>query len=125
MCVRQRILALHLIVVALGCQLGCLSGNERRLSQNVNFDAKISPPDDAAIRARIETTAAQQGLTDVHVRSDGGQVFLTGYVDDESQRQTAEQIASQTPGVTVVRNEIVVCKNPVNVNKRGGPRRCS
>lgn len=120
MSVRQRILALHLILIALGCQLGCQSASER----NPNFEGKTPPADDAAIRTRIQDTVAERGLTDVKVRSERGQVFLTGYVDDESQRQTAEQIATQTPGVMVVRNEIVVCKKPVNVNKPGGPRRC-
>ena|ERR1051325_6439762 len=124
MSVRQIILALHLILIALGCQLGCNSASDRRIGYNANFEARTVPADDAAIRTRIQGTVAERGLKDVQVRSEGGKVFLTGYVDDESQRQMAEQIATQTPGVTFVRNEIVVCKKPVNVNKPGGPRRC-
>ena len=116
---RQRIVALHLVVAALAFQLGCYRAGvpeERKARSEV-------PLSDESINTHVEQGITAQGFSAVSVKTHDGQVFLSGYVDDEQQRQAAEEIATQTPGVVQVRNEIVVCKKP-NVNKPGGPRRC-
>jgi len=117
---RQRIVALHLIVAALAFQLACSYGRVPEEDRQMQRKVFVS---DESINTHVEQTMTAQGLSDVKVKTQDGQVFLSGYVDDEEQRQAAEESARQTPGVVQVRNEIVVCKKP-NVNKPGGPRRC-
>jgi osmotically-inducible protein OsmY len=119
---RKRILAEHLILAALICQLGCMSANEPPRNSNASV-ATVSSDD--SINNRVEERIRARGFSDVDVKTHEGHVFLTGYVDDEQQRAAAEGIANETPGVLGVQNEIVVCKKPpVNLNKPGGPRRC-
>lgn len=114
---RNRILAEYLIVTALVCQSACLLGNRPPGNSNLRVSS------DDAINNHVEEQIHARGLSDVSVKTYQGQVFLTGYVDDDQQRIAAEEIANGTSGVLGVRNEIVVCKKP-NVNKPGGPRHC-
>jgi|GEM_PF-2234423 len=120
---RKRILAECLIIVALVCQLACpYASPPAKHAEKVSIPTEAS---DQVINDRIGEQIQARGFSDVEVKTHDGQVFLTGYVDDEQQRQTAEEIARRMPGVVEVRNDIVVCKKPpVNLNKPGGPRRC-
>ncbi len=125
---RQRMLTVGLIVGALAC-LACPGSprhsNTQPAVSNSNIAAVPEANNDYAISAHIQTALAERGFSDVAVSASGGQVNLSGYVDDDEQRLAAEEIAIETPGVAGVTNNIVVCKRPpVNLNKPGGPRKC-
>jgi osmotically-inducible protein OsmY len=78
------------------------------------------------ISSEICRSLGRTGFDDVQVNTQYGEVILSGYVDSELEKARAEEIAKSTAGVLAVKNEIVVFKRPpVNVNKRGGPKKCS
>jgi osmotically-inducible protein OsmY len=60
----------------------------------------------AVLDALIAAPAVHAGVVDVQAR--GGTVRLRGMVEQVRQRDEAEQIARQVPGVTEVRNELEV-----------------
>ncbi|MGH8160714.1 MAG: BON domain-containing protein [Gammaproteobacteria bacterium] len=69
---------------------------------------------DTAITTKVKSKlAANQGLSsfNIHVKTNGGVVTLTGTVNAASQRNLADQIAKNTGGVKSVVNNIVVSKN--------------
>lgn len=66
---------------------------------------------DSAITTKIKgQLAADQGLSGfgIHVETNGGIVTLSGTVNNKSERDRAEQIASATGGVRGVNNNIKV-----------------
>lgn len=123
MSLRRRLPCVTLTLVVLACQLGCDSG---RINTNYNTSTNTSSTSpDPFLGDRIQLRIAERGYAEVKVINDRGVIFLFGYVDYDFQKADAEQMAKETPGVTAVHNQIVVCtRRPVNVNKPGGPRRC-
>lgn len=70
---------------------------------------------DAALEARIETTfQLNEYLNPANITTEvqGGQVTLSGSVDDEVQRDLAEQLALSIDGVDMVQNNLVVGTAP-------------
>ena len=75
--------------------------------------------EDAATKARLETTIALNphlNVFNINTRVEEGHVWLAGSVDNEVQRDLAQELAEQTTGVRRVTNEIVV----VDELPRGG-----
>lgn len=67
--------------------------------------------DDAAVTAKVKAAlVAEPGLKSlaINVNTFGGVVTLRGTADSQSNRQKAEQLASNVEGVRSVRNELVV-----------------
>lgn len=115
------------MATASGCAQRSYNSNANRVvyGSNENSSRVDSVARDERIRVSIDAQMTSSGFEDVDVISVDGRVTLSGYVDDEMQRQKAESIAKNTLGVSEVDNRIVVCKRPpVNVNKPGGPRKC-
>lgn len=78
--------------------------------------------EDAAIKARLETTyLLNEHLSpfNINTRVQDGHVFLAGSVESEVERDLARELAEQTMGVKSVTNEIVVVDA---VPRRGGDR---
>ena len=69
-----------------------------------------NPPDpklDATVMARLAKEPALAS-TELHVRSDGAHVFLTGRVQTPDQRKIAGEVADDVYGVDRVTNDIQV-----------------
>ena len=67
--------------------------------------------DDAALTARIKAAFVADRVVsalDIRVESDKGVVHLGGVARSSEEMHQAERIASRTPGVRRVRNDIVV-----------------
>jgi hyperosmotically inducible periplasmic protein len=67
--------------------------------------------DDRALAAKVRSqlgTDTSIDVRDISVRSQGGVVHLSGAVHFASDKQKAEQDARGVPGVTDVRNELLV-----------------
>ena len=82
---------------------GCLSSRECT-SEECKNDAKITAAVQAQLRERTELGAPNS----VFVQTRGGIVYLTGQVSTDVQRQTAESVAGQVPGVVRVVNSIAL-----------------
>jgi osmotically-inducible protein OsmY len=69
-------------------------------------------PGDAKITANVEAQLAQHDEIGprVHVQTLNGVVYLNGSVGEGLQRTTAESVASQTPGVEKVVDNIYVSR---------------
>ncbi len=71
-------------------------------------DREVPAPDiDQTVKARLAKEPALAS-TDVHVRSDGSHVFLTGRVQTPAQRKIAGELADDVYGVLEVTNDIQV-----------------
>jgi osmotically-inducible protein OsmY len=78
-----------------------------------------SAVEDAATKARLETTFLLNphlSAFSINTRVQEGHVWLAGSVDNEVQRDLAQELAEQTTGVRRVTNELVVVDEP----RRGG-----
>jgi hyperosmotically inducible periplasmic protein len=67
--------------------------------------------EDKALSTRVNTALFRDPAVsgfDVNVQSWRGQVQLTGFVDTEQQKERAEQIVRNVPGVEWVRNDLIV-----------------
>lgn len=82
---------------------GCLS-SPQCTSQECRNDAKIT----ADIKARLSEHRELSGPNSVYVQTRGGVVYLTGQVATDLQRQTAESVAREVPGVGKVVNSIAI-----------------
>lgn len=63
------------------------------------------------VKRKIEDTFlrnAERDANSILVETDGARVVLTGSVRSWADRETADQVARQTPGVTFVENRIVI-----------------
>lgn len=56
----------------------------------------------------VQEALAHVGETDVHVRSDGDRLLLTGTVTTDARRQAAERVAAELAAGLELRNEITV-----------------
>jgi osmotically-inducible protein OsmY len=82
---------------------GCLS-SPQCTSQECRNDAKIT----ADIQAKLKEHRELGGPNSVYVQTRGGVVYLTGQVATDLQRQTAESVAREVPGVGEVVNSIAI-----------------
>lgn len=67
--------------------------------------------DDATITTRVKTRFAEDpavSAMSLNVETLNGTVQLSGFAKSENERLTAARLASNTPGVKSVRNDIVV-----------------
>ena len=67
--------------------------------------------DDKAINAKIKTELYRDSIvkgTEVNVNTFRGIVQLSGFVDNQAQKDRAGEIAQQTKGVQGVRNDLIV-----------------
>jgi osmotically-inducible protein OsmY len=94
-------------------------------SNRSGYPASAPAPDtrdrDFAINSNITKHLSERGLRAVRVRTEYGQVVLSGCVETEQERVLAEQIATGEANVIGVKNTIVVSADP-NINKRAGPK---
>jgi len=82
---------------------GCLS-SPQCTSEECKNDAKIT----ADIQAKLKEHRELGGPNSVYVQTRGGVVYLTGQVATDLQRQTAESVARQVPGVNQIVNSIAL-----------------
>ena len=73
-------------------------------SEECRNDAKIT----ADLKARLKEHSELGGPNSVYVETRGGVVYLTGTVTTELQRETAENVARQVPGVVQIVNSIAL-----------------
>jgi len=69
--------------------------------------------EDAAITTKVKTALATDdpGLAmDVNVDTNNGEVLLSGFVDDDTERARAEKAATAIDGVRKVHNELMVSR---------------
>jgi osmotically-inducible protein OsmY len=97
------VLASILLCAATLALQGCLS-SPQCTSEECKSDAKIT----ADIQARLKEHRELGGPNSVYVQTRGGTVYLTGQVATDLQRQTAEQVARQVPGVGDIVNSIAI-----------------
>jgi hyperosmotically inducible protein len=67
--------------------------------------------DDTTLTTRVKTRFAQDPVVSalsINVETLKGTVQLSGFAKSETERSTAARLASSTPGVQAVRNDIVV-----------------
>jgi hypothetical protein len=81
----------------------CVSSRECTSEECLN-DAKITD----AIKSKLKEHRELGGPNVVYVQTRGGVVYLTGQVATDLQRQSAESIARQVPGVGEVVNSIAI-----------------
>ena len=96
-------------VYSLACGLvlaGAVSGCVTDQSGDRMTDGKIT----AAVRAQINQHPEVGPPDSVRVETREHVVYLTGFVSTGLMKQTAEDLARQTPGVTRVVNEIGITK---------------
>lgn len=82
---------------------GCVSSHQCTSEQCKN-DAKITADVQAKFKERRELGAPNM----IYVQTREGIVYLTGQVATDPQRQTAEGLAGQVPGVVRVVNSIAL-----------------
>ena|ERR1051325_10611109 len=91
------------LLVAAPLVVSCAhSGTERSTGQTV---------DDATITAKVKSQLLADpdvSALNVNVTTFKGQVQLSGYVENSTQRSKAEQIAKNTQGVKSVSNDLIV-----------------
>jgi osmotically-inducible protein OsmY len=81
---------------------GCLTAG--CTSEECKNDAKIT----ADVQAKLKEHRELGGPNMVYVQTRGGIVYLTGQVATDLQRETAESVAGQVPGVAKVVNSIAL-----------------
>jgi osmotically-inducible protein OsmY len=90
--------AIGLVVLAAGC-----AGNRHQRSAGESID-------DEATSRRVQNSLGSDPAykyTEVKVATYQGKVQLSGFVDNDQQKEHAEEIARKTPGVKGVKNDIV------------------
>ena len=91
-----------ILVCALALQ-SCAS-SPKCTSDACQGDAKIT----AAVQAKLQEHRELSAPNSVYVQTRNGVVYLTGQVATDLQRQTAETVAGQVPGVANVVNSIAL-----------------
>lgn len=90
-----------LFAAALG---GCVSSSSKCTSAACQADAKIT----ASVQEKLKEHRELGAPNTVYVHTREGVVYLTGQVATDLQRETAETIATQVPGVVRVVNSIAL-----------------
>jgi len=83
--------------------------------------------DDKAVSARIKSELLADPVvkgTQVRVRSYEGKVQLSGFVDNDDQKNRAADLARRSKGVQWVKNDLIV-KSQVPVNEAAGANNTS
>jgi osmotically-inducible protein OsmY len=83
---------------------GCVSSSPECTSEECRNDAKIT----ADLKAKLKEHSELGGPNSVYVQTRDGVVYLTGQVTTDLQRETAENVARQVPGVVQVVNSIAL-----------------
>jgi osmotically-inducible protein OsmY len=83
---------------------GCVSSSSQCTSEQCRNDAKIT----AAVQAKLKEYRELGSPNTVYVQTRDGVVYLTGQVATDLQKQTAENVAGQVPGVARVVNSIAL-----------------
>lgn len=99
----KRLHAAAAALVLLGALSGC-AGFSKCGFKGCPEDAKMT----ADVRALIGQHTALQAPNFVHVQTIDHVVYLSGTVDTDVERDLAEQVAYQAPGVTEVVNSITL-----------------
>jgi len=94
-------LVLAFILMLVTALPGCVSSSQCTSAQ-CQEDAKIT----AAVKEHLKAYRELSAPNRVDVETRGGVVYLTGQVISELQRDTAQRVAEQTPGVGQVVNSI-------------------
>lgn len=95
-CARRRLVLPALFIAVMGALGGCAPLEAwRRCGGSCPGDAELA----TAVRARLAEHTELRAPNQVDVRVIEGIVYLSGQVSTELQRDDAEQIAGQTPGV--------------------------
>jgi osmotically-inducible protein OsmY len=89
------------ILMLVAALQGCVSSSQCT-SAECQADAKIT----AAVKEHLKAYRELAAPNRVDVETRGGVVYLTGQVISELQRDTAQRVAEQTPGVGQVVNSI-------------------
>jgi osmotically-inducible protein OsmY len=97
------VLASTLAAIPLALNTGCAVTQHRETAGSYAKDKEI----EARIKADLYRDPSVKG-TQVGVNSLNGVVQLSGFVDNQAARDRAGQIASSTPGVVQVYNNIVL-----------------
>ena len=82
---------------------GCMSSRQC-VSEQCKNDAKVTADVQAKFKERRELAAPNM----IYVQTREGVVYLTGQVATDPQRQTAESLAKEVPGVVRVVNSIAL-----------------
>lgn len=100
----KTLILFFLITLLMGCQ------NLTTSTQPSFF--KPASHDDQVTTSILEAMLSNEVVSDltIHVQTTGGVVLLSGYVKTIRQSDTAEAIATKTPGVVSVQNHIIVRK---------------
>lgn len=88
------------------------SGPQQSQVQPVNHEQPASPNQAMAQQVADAITSANINGYDILVSFQNGTVVLGGSVETNAQRQAAERVASQVPGVTSVQNQLRTTKEP-------------
>jgi osmotically-inducible protein OsmY len=89
-------IAIGLVILA----TGCANDRQRTAGQSI---------DDEATSRRVQSSLSSDPAykyTEVKVATYQGKVQLSGFVDNDDQREHAESVAKKTPGVKDVENDI-------------------
>jgi osmotically-inducible protein OsmY len=82
---------------------GCVAASQYETPQEFMEGSMIT----TGIKARLARTAGLESLS-LSVQTLEGEVLLSGFVQNEEQKRSAEEVARNTEGVTKVINNIVV-----------------
>ena len=100
---RNPLLLAFILLIATAFE-GCASTSSQCASESCKGDAKIT----ADVQAKLKEHRELGAPNTVYVQTREGVVYLTGQVATDLQRQTAETVAGQVPGVGRVVNSIAL-----------------
>jgi hyperosmotically inducible protein len=100
---RHAVTAMSLCVLLAGPLYGCASTPQHESTGQYIDDAAIS----TKVKAKLLNDSLTEGLK-VDVNTNRGTVQLSGFVDNEQQRERADELAKNVPGVRLVRNDLIV-----------------
>ena len=101
--IRTTLVALVTAVAALTVLPGCAVTRDQQMVGAYVDDAAIT----AAVKARFVENK-QVDAVSIKVETLNGEVLLSGFAKDSTEKQTAENIARNVKGVKSVMNQIVV-----------------
>jgi hyperosmotically inducible protein len=106
---------LGLAAAALGAALAMAGCDQRASANGVPPETAGNALDDTVITAKVKTAlltdrTANGGDTSVQTRK--GQVILSGFVDNQSQRERQAELAKSVAGVQSVDNQLMVKSGP-------------
>ncbi len=97
-------LVLTFILLIAAALAGCVASSSQCVSAECQGDAKVT----AAVQGRLKEHRELGPPNTVYVQTRDGVVYLTGQVATDLQRETAETVAEQVPGVVRVVNSIAL-----------------